>query len=91
MIGEYPFVQLDFRILHHSANCYREGLAAFVYPMNARARAFANKLCDASRIGVSTVTASDTLRPIQPLKVFAGFAGVGENWICQITHGLILD
>jgi hypothetical protein len=37
------------------------------------------------------VTASDTIRPIQPLKVFAGFVGTGENRICKITHGLILD
>src|ERR1700724_2526928 len=64
MIGEHPFVQRDFRILHDGANCHGEGLVAFVAPMNARARAFASKLCDARRIGVSAMTTSDAIRPI---------------------------
>ena len=91
MIGEYPLVQWDFRVFHDGANCHRERLVAFIAPMDARARALAGKLCDAHRIGVPAMAASDTIWPIQPFKVFASFGGISENWICKITHGLVLD
>ena len=91
MIGEYPLVERNVRIFHDGSDCHCEWFIAVVAPMNARARALASKLRNARWIGISAVAAGDAVRPIQPLKVFAGFGGVSENWICKFTHGLTLD
>jgi hypothetical protein len=91
VIGEHPFVERNFGVFHDGANRHSEGLVALIAPMDAGPGAVPGKFRNAGRIGIATVATGDAIRPIQPLKVFAGFVGIGENRICKITHGLILN
>jgi hypothetical protein len=59
--------------------------------MDAGPGAVSGKFRNAGGIDVAAMAAGDAVRPIQPLKVFAGFVGIGEYRICKVTHGLILD
>src|ERR1700732_312043 len=91
MIGENPFVQRNMRVFHYGADRHREGLVAFVAPMDTWPRALARKLRNASRIGISAMAAGDAIRPIQPLKMLAGFVRVGENRVWKGTPWLGLS
>ena len=84
MDGEHPFVQRDFRVLHHVAKCDGELLAAIVALVEARAVLASLQRCSAHG---AAMVAHGAIRPALRFKVLTRLVSVIEA-VLRNVHGL---